>query len=149
VLELTPMRRFHDRGLMLWTIRAAGSLLSAFGALALALAAIGVYGVKSYVVAQRTREMGIRMALGARRADVLWLVLRDGGRMTVVGLAIGLPIAIGIDVALGTLTNGVLTVDPFALVAAPLALGAAAGVASYVPARRATRISPIDALRNE
>jgi ABC-type antimicrobial peptide transport system permease subunit len=141
------MRSFHDRGLVLWLIRAAGALLSAFGILALSLAAIGVYGVKSYIVAQRTREIGIRVTLGARPADILWLVLRDGARMTAVGLAIGVPIAVGIDLALGSATNGVLTVDVAALVLAPMVLGAAAAFATYIPARRATRITPLEALR--
>jgi ABC-type antimicrobial peptide transport system permease subunit len=149
VLELTPMRRFHDRGLLLWMIRAAGSMLSAFGVLALSLAAIGVYGVKSCVVAQRTREIGIRLALGARPADIMWMVLRDGAHTTALGLAIGLPIALGIDVALGRLTNGALTVAPLALALAPFVLAVAAALATYVPARRATQITPLNALRAE
>jgi predicted permease len=149
LLQLTPMRRFHDRGLILWLIRAAGSLLSAFGILALSLAAIGVYGVKSYVVAQRTREIGIRLALGARPANIMWMVLRDGGRMTAIGLTIGLPIAVAIAVALGRLTNGVLTVAPLALAFAPVVLALAAALATYVPAHRAMRITPLNALRAE
>jgi putative ABC transport system permease protein len=149
LLQLTPMRRFHDRGLILWLIRAVGSLLSAFGILALSLAAIGVYGVKSYVVAQRTREIGIRLALGARPANIMWMVLRDGGRTTAIGLTIGLPIALAIAAALGRLTNGALTVAPLALAMAPVVLALAAALATYVPAHRAMRITPLDALRAE
>jgi ABC-type antimicrobial peptide transport system permease subunit len=143
------MRRFHDRGLLLWLIRAVGELLSALGGLALALAALGVYGVRSYVVAQRTREIGIRLALGARRSNIMWLVLRDGARVTAFGLAIGLPIAFGIAFALARLTNGTLTVAPLALTAAPIVLVLSAALASWIPARRATRITPLDAFRTQ
>jgi putative ABC transport system permease protein len=108
-----------------------------------------VYGVKSFVVAQRTREIGIRLALGARPANIMWMVLRDGGRTTAIGLTIGLPIALAIAVALGRLTNGALTVAPLALAMAPVVLALAAALATYVPAHRAMRITPLDALRAE
>src|SRR4029079_6215342 len=91
VVELRTMRDFHERGLLLWVIRAAGRGLMGLGTLALLLATVGVYGVKSYVVAQRTREIGIRLALGATRRDIGWMLLRDGARMTLAGLAIGFP----------------------------------------------------------
>jgi len=147
ILALTPMRSFHDRGLLLWVIRASGQLLSAFGLLALTLATIGVYALRSYIVAQRTREIGIRLALGAQSSQVVWLVLRDGVRLTSVGLALGLPVAFGIAYVLGVLTNGTLTVAPLALAGAPLVLSVAAVFASWIPARRAARITPLEAFR--
>ncbi len=149
VVELTTMRGFHDRGLVLWAMRAAGKTLTGFGALALLLAAIGVYGVKSYVVSQRTREIGIRMALGATSTDVLWMVLRDGARLTLLGLVIGFPLAIGLALFLSRVLVGVSPLDPLVLTLAPATLAAAAAVATYVPARRATRVMPLDALHAE
>ena len=146
IVELTTMRAFHDRGLELWGVRAAGETLTGFGALALLLAAVGVYGVKSYVVSRRTREIGIRMALGATSADVLWMVLRDGARLTLLGLAIGFPLAIGLALFLSRVLVGVSPLDPLVLTLAPATLAAAAAAATYVPARRATRVVPLAAL---
>jgi len=149
IVDLTTMRGFHDRGIVLWAIRAAGRLLTSFGALALLLAAVGVYGVKSYIVSRRTREIGIRMALGATRRDVLWLVLRQGAMLTAVGLAIGFPLAVLVGQALGRLLFDVSPLDPLVFTLAPAILALAAALASYLPARRATRITPLDALRSE
>jgi len=149
IVDLTTMRDFHDRGIVLWAIRAAGRLLTSFGALALLLAAVGVYGVKSYLVSRRTREIGIRMALGATRRDVLWLVLRQGAMLTAVGLAIGFPLAVLLGQALGRLLFDVSPLDPVVFTLAPAILAFAAALASYLPARRATRITPLDALRSE
>jgi predicted permease len=149
VLELQPMRRFHDRSLELWAVRAGGNVVISLGALALLLAVVGVYGVKSYVVSQRAREFGIRVAVGARPADVLWLVMRDGLSLTAAGLAIGLPLAALAGLALSRLLYEVSPLDPVVFVVAPLALALTASVASWLPARRATRIAPITALRAE
>jgi predicted permease len=146
ILELTAMRTFHDRGLVLWAVRAAGRTLTGFGVLALLLAAVGVYGLKSYVVSQRTREIGIRMALGASQADVLWMVLREGATLTLIGLAIGFPLALGLARFLSRVLVGVSPFDPIVLTLAPLTLAAAAALATYVPARRATRVTPLEAL---
>ena len=149
VVELRTMRDFHDRGLLLWVIRAAGRTLSGLGALALLLAAIGVYGVKSYVVSQRTREIGVRLALGASPHDIVWMLLRDGARMTLVGVAIGFPLAVILGRLLSVAIFEVSAFDPLVLTLAPLALGATAALATYLPARRGMRVSPLDALRTE
>ena len=143
------MRDFHDRGLVLWLIRAAGRSLTGLGGLALLLAAIGVYGVKSYVVSQRTREIGIRLALGATPRDIAWMLLRDGARMTVVGLAIGFPLAVVLGRLLSAAIFEVSPYDPIVLTLAPVVLASAVALATYVPARRGMRTSPLDALRTE
>ncbi len=124
-------------------------LLAAFAGLALTLAFIGIYGVMSYSVSQRTQEIGIRMALGARRADVLWLVLRQTLIVTATGIAIGLAASLALVHLMASLVYGVKPVDPltFAAVAGLLALVATA--ATCVPARRATRVDPMVALRSD
>jgi putative ABC transport system permease protein len=147
LLDLMPMRRFHDRSLELWAVRAGGNTVISLGLLALVLAVVGVYGVKSYVVSQRTREIGIRVAVGARPQDVLWMVVREGALLTTLGLAIGLPLAAAAGVGLSKLLYEVSPLDPIVFLTAPVLLAAAALVASWLPARRATRIVPVTALR--
>jgi predicted permease len=149
VTELRTMREFHDRGLVLWVIRTAGRTLTGLGVLALLLAAIGVYGVKSFVVSQRTREIGIRLALGASPRDIVWMLLRDGARMTLVGLAIGFPLAVALGRLLSVAIFEVSPYDPVVLTLAPLVLVGAAALAAYLPARRGMRVSPLEALRVE
>lgn len=149
VVELRTMREFHDRGLLLWVIRAAGRTLSGLGGLALLLAAIGVYGVKSYIVSQRTREIGIHLALGASPRDIVWMLLRDGARMTVAGVAIGFPLAVILGRLLSVAIFEVSPFDPLVLTLAPLVLVGAAALATYLPACRGMRVSPLDALRTE
>lgn len=149
VVELRTMREFHDRGLLLWVIRAAGRTLSGLGGLALLLAVIGVYGVKSYVVSQRTREIGIRLALGASPSDIVWMLLRDGARMTLVGVAIGFPLALVLGRLLSVAIVEISPFDPIVLTLAPLVLSAAAALATYLPARRGMQVSPLEALRTE
>src|SRR5439155_9996838 len=149
VVELRTMQNFHDRGLVLWVIRTAGRALSGLGGLALLLAVVGVYGVKSYVVSQRTREIGIRLALGARPADIARLLFLDGARMTMIGLAIGFPLAVILGRLLSAEFFDTDSFDPIVLTLAPLVLAAAAALATYLPARRGMRISPLDALRME
>jgi ABC-type antimicrobial peptide transport system permease subunit len=124
-------------------------MFTALGLLALTLAVVGVYGVKSYVVSQRTREIGIRMALGADRRDVLRLLLADGAKLTLAGLAVGLPLAALIAFALTKVLRDVTPFDPVIFAAAPLVLGAAALLATFVPARRAAHVEPLKALRTE
>jgi ABC-type antimicrobial peptide transport system permease subunit len=124
-------------------------LLGAFGGLALLLAALGTYGVLSYIVTERRREIGIRMALGAERSAVLGLVMKQGAVMAGAGLLIGLIGAFLLDRVLGSLLYGVRPSDPVTLVAVVATLGASAALACYLPARRATRLDPMIVLRDE
>ena len=119
------------------------------GLLALFLAVVGVYGVKSYLVAQRTREFGIRMALGASPRDVRRLVFGEGVRLLCVGLVIGLVLSALVAKALAGMLYEVSAIDPATFTLAPLLLALATLVACELPARRATRVAPITALRHE
>jgi predicted permease len=129
--------------------RAVASLAGLFGIIALLLAAVGVYGVTAYTVAQRTNEIGIRMALGADRAKVVQLVLRGAFKRVMVGLVLGLPLAIGAGRLISAQLYGVTSWDPFALTAAASALALCAFFATIIPASRAASISPMNALRIE
>ena len=127
--------------------RAVASLAGLFGIVALVLAAIGLYGVTAYTVAQRTNEIGIRMALGAARGNVVGMVLQGAFRRVLVGLALGIPLAIGAGYLLSAQLYGVRFWDPLALGVSALSLAACAFFAAVIPARRAASISPIRALR--
>ena len=124
-------------------------LFGAFAALALLLASVGIYGVISHVVGQRTHEIGIRMALGARRLDVLRLILVGAGRVALIGVALGLVCALSLTSLLANRLYGVSPQDPITFVAVPSILIAVALLASYLPARRATKVDPMTALRYE
>jgi predicted permease len=129
--------------------RAVASLASLFGMVALVLAAIGLYGVTAYSVAQRTNEIGIRMALGADRPNVIQLVLRGAFKRVLLGLLLGLPLAVGAGRLIATQLYGVSSWDPLALTVAAAALALCSFIAAIIPANRAASVSPMDALRIE
>jgi predicted permease len=149
VLALKTMSEFRDTSILYWIVRAGANLFSVFGGVAVFLALVGLYAVKAYVVARRTREIGIRMALGSTPADVLRLVLKEGLGLTAAGLVIGFLIAVGIGRIVGSMLYEVTPFDPLVFVTAPALLTLAALAACYLPARRATRVEPIVALRTE
>jgi len=129
--------------------RAVAWLAGLFGLVALMLAAIGLYGVTAYTVAQRTSEIGLRMALGANHANVLRLVLRGAFQRVLAGLVLGLPLAVAAGRLISAQLYGVSFWDPFALAVAASALALSAFVAALIPATRAASISPMKALRTE
>ena len=147
IFDMKTMAVVMDESLFVERLVAALSV--AFGALATLLAAIGLYGVMSYSVARRTREIGIRMALGAERKSVLWLVLREVALMVLAGVAIGLPIAVALSRVVQSQLFALSAYDPIALAGAAVLLTTVALVAGYLPARRATRVDPMLALRYE
>jgi ABC-type antimicrobial peptide transport system permease subunit len=129
--------------------RTISQLSSVFGLLALTLACVGLYGVMAYRVARRTSEMGIRMALGAGSSDMLWMVLREALLLVLAGIAMGIPAAIGAGHLISSLLFGLTPSDPVTISLATLLLVAVAVLAGYLPARRASRVDPMVALRYE
>ena len=147
VYELKTMTRVIDEDL--FAERLVAALSGAFGALAAILAALGIYGVLAYLVVQRTREIGIRVALGAVAGDIRAMVFKDVGGMVIAGVALGLPLAYGLGRLSGSLLFGVSAGDATIYLALVAIIAAVAGVACFVPSRRATKIDPLVALRYE
>jgi putative ABC transport system permease protein len=156
VLEIDPQQPV-DRVLTMEQVMADSlarrrltlTLLAAFAGGAILLAALGIYGVTAYMVTQRQQEIGLRMALGATRADVLGLVIGQGMSLMVAGLAVGLVLSLGLTWVLGSLLFSVRPYDPISLAAAASALALVALLACSLPAWRATRVDPLVALRYE
>ncbi|MGB7211194.1 MAG: ABC transporter permease [Gemmatimonadales bacterium] len=145
--NIDPMPQLFADQLRPWLL--GSSLFSLFGGLGLLLAAIGLYGVLSYVVFQRTQEMGVRMALGATRGGILRLVIAQGARITAIGVVLGILVALLVGRAMASLLYGVSAHDPVVFISVTIALTAVAITASAIPALRATRVDPMDALRAE
>jgi hypothetical protein len=151
VISLKTMTNHRDNSASLWAVLLAAKLFGAFGIISLVLATVGVYGLRSYLVAQRSREMGIRIALGATRGEVIAQLVRESVGMTAAGLFAGTLVALGLIQVLRSsgLLYQVSATDPLVLTAAPLLLAATTAAASYIPARRAVGINPARTLRSE
>jgi predicted permease len=149
IISLRTFAQHLDSNLDLWLVRAGAALFSIFGALALGLAVVGLYGVKAYSVARRTREIGIRMALGAEAGAVLRMFMREGFMTLSSGIIVGLLLAIASAKILSGILYGVHALDPIAFTVAALVMTCAVLIATWLPARRATRVNPIQALRTE
>jgi putative ABC transport system permease protein len=149
ILTIAPWVDLMERSVGLWIVKLGATLFGAFGAVALLLAIVGVYGVKAYAVACRTREIGIRMALGAHRKDVFALIMRQGAMQTALAVSVGLLLSLGAGRVLSQILYEVSPSDPFALISSSLLLAVAALLACFLPARRAMHVNPITALRTE
>ena len=149
VLSLQTMRQHLEASADLWIVRTGATLFTIFGAVALLLAMIGLYGIRSYTVARRTREIGIRMALGANARDTLRLVVREGAALTAIGASAGLALSFLVGKVLASMLYQVSGSDAVVFLAAPAVLGAVSLLACYIPARRAARVDPLIALRYE
>jgi predicted permease len=147
LIAVSPISEVLDQ--VLWAPRMGAALLAAFGLLALVLAAVGIYGVLGYNVTQRTHEIGLRMALGAQRGDVLKMVVRQGMVLTLIGVGVGVVAAFLVTRFMESLLYGVAATDPVTFIAVSLVLALVALLACLIPARRATRVDPMIALRHE
>jgi ABC-type antimicrobial peptide transport system permease subunit len=147
VSAISTMERQIDQTLL--RERLVAALSAAFGATALVLAAIGLYGILAYAVARRTNEIGIRMALGATRSGVVWMVLREALALAACGVVAGLPVAVSLGQTAKGLLYGVAAFDPATFAGASLLLALFAALAAAVPGRRAGSLDPMAALRSE
>ena len=135
--------------LSMWPVRVGATLSAAIGLLALLLASVGIYGAIAYLVRRRTKEIGLRMALGAPQGAVLWMVMRETALLVGIGLAVGVPAAWALSQYVSTQLYGVKATDIWTAAAALVILAAVAAGAGFLPARRASTIDPIQALRYE
>jgi len=147
VAEISTMQDIYSQSMARTSFTLV--MLAIAGTMALALGILGIYGVISYAVSQRTREIGIRMALGAKKSELVWMFVRSALVLTGVGTAIGLGAAAGLMRLMRTLLFGISPLDPITFTAVPVALVAAAALASFLPARRTAAVDPVEALRAE
>jgi ABC-type antimicrobial peptide transport system permease subunit len=132
-----------------WPYRIFGTLFGTFAVIALLISSVGIYAATAHGVGQRTQELGVRMALGAAGRDILWLVLRQGLARIVIGMVIGVVAAAGVSRVLVSVLVNTTATDPITFVSICVLLSAVTLLACFVPARRATRLDPVDALRTE
>jgi len=149
VYDVRPMNEHLDNGSAFFPFRLGAFMTSLFGGMGVLLASIGLYGMIAYHVGQRTQEIGVRMALGARAADIIRDVLVQGGRFALIGIGVGIVLAAGLAQLLKGLLLGISPFDPITYAAVAALLVAICLVASFVPARRATAVDPLVALRAE
>jgi ABC-type antimicrobial peptide transport system permease subunit len=147
VFLVTTLKTLYDQSMVRTSFTLV--MLAIAGAMALTLGLIGIYGVIAYAVTQRRREIGIRLALGAQQRELKLMFVRDGLRLSGIGLVIGLAAAAGLTRLMTSLLFEVTPLDPFAYAAAPIVLVTAAMLASYLPARRAARVNPVETLKGE
>ena len=145
IAEMRTEREQIDQSLGAERLFAA--LVTAFGIIALVLAAIGIYGIMAFAVSRRTSEIGVRLALGAQRGDVQWLVLRQSLMMALLGILVGVPAALELSSLAGKLLYGVKSNDPVSIAGAVVLMAVVAALAAWIPARRASRVDPMVALR--
>jgi ABC-type antimicrobial peptide transport system permease subunit len=149
ILRLIPFADLVEGNLDLWMVRSGAVMFGTFGGIALLLAVVGVYGVKAYAVARRTREIGIRMALGAMPGDVFALIIKQGALQTAFAVLMGTGLSLLVGKILASALFGVSAADPLVLGTSISILAASALIACYLPARRATKVNPTEALRAE
>jgi putative ABC transport system permease protein len=149
VLALKTLRQHLESSFDLWVVRTGARMFSIFGGVALLMAMVGLYGVRAYTVARRTREIGIRMALGADAADTLRMILREGLIVTSIGAGIGLLLSVAVGKVLSSFLYKVSGADPVVFLASAILLSAISLLACYLPARIAARVDPMVALRCE
>ena len=149
VFSVRPFKQHTETSMELWAAGLGSGLLAVFSSFAMLVAVVGIYSLKAYQVSRRTREIGIRMALGARPDMIQTLILREGLATASLGIAMGLLLGLGINRLLASVMHGVRPFDPMVLLVAASAFLLSAALASWIPARRATRVSPLKALRSE
>jgi ABC-type antimicrobial peptide transport system permease subunit len=147
VADLSTMRDIYSDSMARTSFTLV--MLAIAGTMALALGILGIYGVISYAVSQRTREIGIRLALGAQKSGLQWMFVRSALAFTAIGVALGVAAAAALMQLMKSLLFGISPLDPITYIAVPLVLAASAALASYLPARRAAAINPVEALRAE